>query len=264
MRAAISTLVEYLCKLTCDTAAIDWTPPVPAFGDLSRAQVATLGLNPSDREFVDVQGRELDGAQRRFPTLHSLGLRGWHEATDAHIGEIAEACRSYFEHNPYDAWFKRLDFLIQETSTSFYTPISPATHLDLVPYATGLKWSALSRPDRALLAEGAREVLGTILRDAPVSLLILNGMSVVSSFQTLCDAELRRVEKPEWSLPRRTGRDVKGYSFTGVVDRVADIDLGEKILVLGYNHNIQSSFGITQRVCQSIREWIGSSWRAWH
>ena len=264
MRAAISTLVEYLCELTCDTAAIDWTPPVPAFGDPSRAQIATLGLNPSDREFVDVQGRELDGSQRRFPTLRSLGLRGWHEATDAHIEEIAEACRFYFERNPYDAWFNRLDFLIQETSTSFYTPISPATHLDLVPYATGLKWAALPKRDRALLAEGARKVLGTILRDAPVSLLILNGMSVVSSFQMLCDVELRRDEKPGWSLPRRTGRDVKGYSFTGVVDRVADVDLGRKVLVLGYNHNIQSSFGITRSVCQSIREWIGSSWRAWH
>ena len=263
MRDAISTLVEYLAELTCDTAAIDWTPPVPAFGDLSRARVATLGLNPSDREFVDAHGRELDGPQRRFPTLRSLGLQGWHEATDAHLEQIAEACQSYFERNPYDAWFNRLDFLIQETSTSYYTPLSPAAHLDLVPYATGTKWATLPKRDRALLSEGAREVLGTILRDAPLNVLILNGMSVVSSFQILCEVELCRNEEPAWALPRRTGRNVKGYSFTGVVDRVADIDLGEKVLVLGYNHNIQSSFGVTRDVCHSIREWIGSSWRAW-
>ena len=264
MRAAISTLVEYLAELSCDTAAIEWTPPVPAFGDPSRAQVATLGLNPSDREFVDVHGRELDGAQRRFPTLRSLGLQGWHEATDAHFEEIAEACRTYFERNPYDAWFNRLDFLIQETSTSFYTPLSPATHLDLVPYATGMKWATLPRREQELLSEGAREMLGTTLRDAPVSLLILNGMSVVNSFQMLCDVELNRDEQSEWSLFRKTGKNVKGYSFTGVVDRVADIELGGKVLVLGYNHNIQSSFGITKNVCRSIREWIGSNWRAWH
>ena len=264
MRAAISTLVESLCELSCTTATIDWTPPVPAFGDPSRAQVATLGLNPSDREFVDVQGNELDGEKRRFPTLRSLGIESWHEATGGHIEEIAEACRSYFERNPYNAWFGRLDFLIQETSTSFYTPISPATHLDLVPYATELKWAALPKRDRALLAERAKDVLGTILRDAPVSLLILNGASVVNSFQTLSDATLYREEKPEWSLPRSAGKEVKGYSFTGVVDRVADVDLGGKVLVLGYNHNIQSSFGITQGVCQSIQEWIGVSWRAWH
>ena len=155
MRAVISTLLDYLLELTCDTAAIDWTPPVPAFGDPFRAQVATLGLNPSDREFVDVHGRELDGVQRRFPTLRSFGLQAWHEATDAHLDEIAEACRFYFERNPYDAWFNRLDFLIQDTSTSFYTPLSPATHLDLVPYATGMKWATLPKRDRALLSEGA-------------------------------------------------------------------------------------------------------------
>ena len=107
-------------------------------------------------------------------------------------------------------------------------------------------------------------MLGITLRDAPVSLLILNGMSVVNSFQMLCDVELNRDEKSEWSLFRKTGKNVKGYSFTGVVDRVADIELGGKVLVLGYNHNIQSSFGITKNVCQSIREWIGSNWRAWH
>ena len=263
MRAAISTLVEYLAELTCDTAALDWTPPVPAFGDPYKAQVATLGLNPSDREFLDVHGRELDGAQRRFPTLHSLGLQSWHEATDAHLEEIAEACRSYFEGNPYHTWFNRLDFLLQDTSTSFYTPLSPATHLDLVPYATEMKWAMLPQRDRALLSKGAREVVGTILRDAPVSLLVLNGMSVVRSFQLLSEVELYREEKPQWSLPRKTGKDVKGYSFTGVVDRVANIDLGGKLLVLGYNHNIQSSFGITQTLCKSIRDWIGSNWRAW-
>ena len=264
MRAAVSILVKYLCEMTRDTAVIDWTPPVPVFGDPSRALVATLGLNPSDREFVDVQGRELDGTRRRFPTLRSLGLECWHEATDVHFEEIAEACRSYFKRNPYDAWFGHLDFLIEETSTSFYTPINPAIHLDVVPYATGLKWGALPGRDRALLAEGASEVLGTILRDAPVSLIVLNGASVVKSFEMLCDVDLCRDEQPEWSLPRRTGRHVKGYSFAGVVNCIADIDLGGEVLVLGYNHNIQSSFGITQGVRQSIREWIGCRWRAWH
>ena len=264
MRGTISELVEHLVELNDDTAAIKWTPPIPAFGDPYRARVATLGLNPSDREFVDAQGRELDGTQRRFPTLRSFGLESWNEATAVHIEEIAEACRSYFDRNPYDAWFGRLDFLIEETSTSFYTPMSPATHLDLVPYATELKWAALPKRDRTILFEGAKEALGTILRDAPVSLLILNGMSVVHSFQVLSTVELRRDEQPEWSLPRKTGRQVKGYSFTGVVDRIADVQLGGKVLVLGYNHNIQSSFGITNNVLHAIRKWIGNSWRAWN
>ena len=117
-------------------SVIDWAPPVPAFGDPSKARVVTLGLNPSDREFVDRRDRELDGPQRRFPTLRSLGLEGWHQATDAHMEAIAEACRSYFERNPNDTWFRHLDFLIKETGTSFYQTEGHAAHLDLVPYAT--------------------------------------------------------------------------------------------------------------------------------
>ena len=49
------------------------------------------------------------------PSVH-LDFGVGTKQSDAHIEEIAEACRSYFAHNPYDAWFKRLDFLIQETS----------------------------------------------------------------------------------------------------------------------------------------------------
>ncbi len=49
--------------------------PVLAFGDLFKAGIATVGLNPSRREFLDNHGRELDGPKRRFETLGSLGAR---------------------------------------------------------------------------------------------------------------------------------------------------------------------------------------------
>ena len=179
MQTTISALLKYLCEIAGDTAAIEWTPPVPAFGDPTKAQVATLGLNPSDREFVDLYGRELDGPNRRFPTLRSFGLGSWYEATDVHIDEIVAACRSYFTHNPYHRWFARLDFLLQDTSTSYYSSIGHATHLDLVPYATARKWAELSRREKDLLTDCSRDALGGILRAATVDLIVLNGMSVV-------------------------------------------------------------------------------------
>ena len=49
------------------TDVIPWSCPVPAFGDLSTSFVATLGLNPSNREFVDKAGNELEGASRLSP-----------------------------------------------------------------------------------------------------------------------------------------------------------------------------------------------------
>ena len=46
---------------------------VIAFGEC-RARVATLGLNPSRKEFHASNGRALSGDDRRFETLRSLGV----------------------------------------------------------------------------------------------------------------------------------------------------------------------------------------------
>jgi hypothetical protein len=47
--------------------------PVVAFGDVRKATVATLGLNPSKYEFLDHRGDEREGGERRLETLTSLG-----------------------------------------------------------------------------------------------------------------------------------------------------------------------------------------------
>jgi hypothetical protein len=43
------------------------------FGDLFRADVATVGLNPSDQEYLSKAGEMLAGRAQRFATLASLG-----------------------------------------------------------------------------------------------------------------------------------------------------------------------------------------------
>src|SRR5256885_16941618 len=110
--------------------------PVPSFGDLSSSGVATLGLNPSNREFMDELGEELEGTFRRFHTLNSLGLASWSDVDSRHLRLILESCRTYFLGNPYDRWFKRLDQVVSGTQASFYDVSRQACHLDLIPYAT--------------------------------------------------------------------------------------------------------------------------------
>ncbi|HCI3116061.1 TPA: hypothetical protein NOV40_004615, partial [Salmonella enterica] len=68
----IKTLIEYLDDENLrQSGIISYASPIPAFGSLSRAKIATLGLNPSNNEFLDLNGKELDGQQRRFHTLNS-------------------------------------------------------------------------------------------------------------------------------------------------------------------------------------------------
>src|SRR6266699_3693586 len=86
LKTVLSDLVRRLdAEDLGESGIIPWGAPVPCFGDLTRATVATLGLNPSNREFVDDAGRELDGPHRRLHTLKSLGLSRWSDVTASHL-----------------------------------------------------------------------------------------------------------------------------------------------------------------------------------
>jgi len=235
---------------------IPWSAPVPCFGNLPSSQIATLGLNPSNREFVDGVGHELDGPHRRFHTLKSLGLARWSEVTTRHLRLILEACRAYFLRNPYDAWFKTLDQVISGTKASYYEPSTTACHLDLIPYATARKWTELTSRERSSLLALAGDTLGLLLRDSPVRVLILNGSSVAQHLQQIAGIRLDRQRMIDWSLPRRKQSHVVGFAYRGTVRHLAGVTLRREVMVLGFNHNIQSSFGVTTQVRAAIRRWI--------
>jgi hypothetical protein len=252
-------------KIKLGTAIIPWSCPVPAFGDADQSSLATLGINPSNLEFVDTHGRELDDSCRRFHTLNSLGLRHWDEANVRHSRLIWEACRSYFDTNPYDGWFRQLDDLIRDANASYYVSESAARyracHLDLIPFATANKWTQLARRQRWELLCSAGNTLGLLLREARIKVVVLNGALVVDHFQQLAGVRLSARSMPDWNLPRKSQSPVRGFAYTGKVSEFAGVKLKHRILALGFNHNIQSSFGVTLGVRKAIRGWIARNAR---
>lgn len=231
---------------------IPWAAPVPVFGDTSCARLATVGLNPSGREFVDQAGSELTDDARRFHTLSSLRLLEWSDADARQIRLMLDSCFLYFTRNPYSSWFRPLDRIISGTPFSLYG--SGACHLDLVPYATSPTWAKLSPQRRLKLLTFNADILPLILRDSPIHILILNGQSVVQNFQAMTGSTLRQVEMPSWVLP--SGNRHRGFSYRGEIDHLTGISLAKPLLVLGYNHNIQSSFGVSADVKKRIGSWI--------
>lgn len=257
LHGALTTLIDRLDDSIAATMdVIRWGCPVLSFGDLSTSRVATMGLNPSNREFVDESGNELEGIARRFHTLNSLGLSSWADADARHLKLILQSCSEYFLGNPYDTWFKKLDQVVQGAEASFYDPSRTACHLDLIPYATSRKWTELTTAQRSSLLEVAADILGLLLRDSPVRVLILNGQSVVDEFQEIAGISLDKQLMSDWTLPRSLGRDVSGYAYSGKVNTISGIALAHEVLVLGYNHNLQSSFGVTNGAIKAIRDWI--------
>jgi len=253
----LTTLINRLDSAALSkTGVIRWGCPVPCFGDISSSHTATLGLNPSNREFMDHSGDELQGAGRRFHTLKSLGLTSWSDVDARHLYLITESCRSYFFRNSYDRWFRKLDHVLSSLNASYYGRRPRACHLDLIPYATVRKWTELSARQRSSLLNASADTLGLLLRDSPVRTLILNGKSVVEQFEEIAGVRLEKQSMRGWFLPRRSKPGVTGIAYRGVVEYLSGVRLSSKLLVLGFNHNLQSSFGVSRQVIQAIRHWI--------
>lgn len=257
MITEISDLIRRLNDPIIETLdIIPWASPIPAFGNPLFSQIATLGLNPSDKEFIDGDGIELSNNYRRFQTLKSFEISDWRQINDNQIKVLVKQCNDYFIRKPYDGWFKRLDYLISGTSLSYYFPSMAACHLDLVPYATFKKWGDLSAIQKNKLLNDYGDVLGNLLRHSKIKALVLNGKTVIDNLIKISNVEFIVDEQPTWNLPRETSIDIKGYSYIGFLTQIGGIDLDKKILTLGFNHNIQSSFGVTSFVQKEIRNWI--------
>ena len=71
--------------------------PVLSFGPARSAVVATLGLNPSRKEFLDRDGRELTGPLRWLATHTSIGTSDLSNASVEVLAQILNDCDTYFQ-----------------------------------------------------------------------------------------------------------------------------------------------------------------------
>ena len=235
---------------------IGWASPVLSFGAPISAKVATLGLNPSNREFVDRNNNTLRGNEIRLHTLESLNLTSWHSAQKKDLTKIIEKQFNYFNENPYGQWFNVLESLLTPSGLSYYGKSATLCHLDLSPYATHKKWTNLTSQEEKLLLEMSKNILPRILRESRIETLILNGRKIVKEVEKAGNLALTSQRVADWDLPRRSGRDVPGFSYQGTLHCLFGHELRKPVSVLGYNHNLQSSFGVTKKVKNSISAWI--------
>ena len=70
--------------------------PVLFFGDLFAAEVAAVGLNPSQQEYLTPRGELLVGAAQRFASLESLKAPGRESLTDGQCAEAVSWMRDYY------------------------------------------------------------------------------------------------------------------------------------------------------------------------
>lgn len=209
--------------------------PVISFGNAESAWVATLGLNPSLREFADAKDNWLTGAQRRLSTLDSLQIPDLADASDDHVAQVVSDCYGYFQTNPYH-WFKDLENLMAAgVGASFYD--GTACHLDLVQWATDPVWSNLSPAVRKQLIDEDREFLRQQLRNEKIRLVLLNGLTVINQ---IADMGVTLTDRGQAVSASKSCRIVTGTD-------------GDTVFI-GWSANLQSGFGMSNTFKDAIAQ----------
>lgn len=147
------------------------------FGDLLTAEIATVSLNPSRREYTNNRGEELEGAERRFETLNSLQASARASMSDEQCDRAIATMRGYFDPDkPAYSWFASLSRVVQGMGYDYQR--REVAHLDLVQEATDPTWSKLlsEKPSegRSLLESDAPFLQWQIER-FPLKALFCNG-----------------------------------------------------------------------------------------
>jgi hypothetical protein len=199
--------------------------PVIAFGDVRRAWCATLGWNPSKLEFLDSTGRLLNGDARRLETSESLNLTS--SSAKREFGKrVFDGCNRYFHRRPYRRWFDVLEKVLKHVGASYYD--GSACHLDLVQWATNPVWSGLEASEKERLLISDLPFLRQQLSQENVRLLLLNGAGIMQAYEAHFGVNLERLV----SVDGNRLRIFRGFATP-------------KLLVVGWNINLQSSFGVS-------------------
>jgi len=239
-----------ICRPRPDYASIirDSTPVV-SFGNAFTAEAATLGLNPSRVEFLSYDGQLLAGAERRLEDLFSLGTPGVGAVDPAHAKAVLEGCNNYFHRRPYRRWFNQLEPILNQIGASYYD--ETACHLDLVQWATDPVWGRLSRATQQTLIAADKDFLLQQLRNENIATLLLNGRGVIDNFQSAMGLVLHPVELGTAECDRLSGKSVAFFRGS----------LFDRVTVLGWSTNIQSSFGVSNEmrrfIAEKVRDLVG-------
>ena len=224
--------------------------PVVAFGNPMTANVATIGINPSSREFLDAKGQLLPEENRRLADFQSLGIKSHKEINESVAKRVLEESNSYFRRDEsVYKWFEPLQtYVLDPVKASFRD--STASHLDLVQWSTAPVWGSIKDAKaQDLLIQDDIRFLGELLKAASYKVVFMNGSTVV---KTLEKFGLVEIEQDGWT-PLGKGTK-KSALWKGRV-------IGSDAVCLGWSLNLQH-YQTTEENKVLLRKWIGENFNA--
>jgi hypothetical protein len=209
-------------------STVGGTLPVLFFGDLFKAEVASVGLNPSDQEYLTKSGAPLTGPAQRFATLDSLGAADRAHLADEQCEEAIEWMRAYYEEGKpvYTSWFNALSRVVEGFGASFRQ--RSAAHLDLVQESTSPVWSELPAGEKEALLRQDLPFLDWEIRAFPLRAVICTDKTVSVHVRRLFGVEVEE----EGTLAR-----IKWWVGRAAVD-------GRELGFAGWNYPLARATGL--------------------
>lgn len=207
---------------------IPGTTPVISFGDFTSARVATLGINPSSREFLS-GGKLIPTSKKRLVDFEVLGSEAAFPLNRDQASHVWDGCTNYFLTNrAYWSWFRPLSNLLGATGGLSYES-GEVCHLDLSPWATDPVWGNLRKEQKRELVSDGLELLNWQTQHNHLDAIIFNGRQVYEVIKEFTDIEIKAIEPYRY---KAGGKELTSELVTGVGP------LGQK--VLGWTLNLQN------------------------
>lgn len=145
--------------------------PIVFFGNVEKAEIATLSLNPSNIEF-EHKGK------RRCVDRKELKVKDHQKLTREQSESVYQSLLLYFKVNPYKRWFNPMNKLFEKKELEYYN--DKIVHLDISPWATSNKWNGLSREERESIIDTS--IIKNVIEKRGIKKLFINGKTTFNVF----------------------------------------------------------------------------------
>ena len=151
--------------------------PIVFFGEIEKARLATIAINPSNREFTNTKHEIFPPNKKRFVDRDILGVSDNDTLSLKQAEMVYQSLCNFFHKRPYMQWFGQLEKLFLEANLSYFK--GDIINLDISPWATSVKWSNLTEEQRSDLVSHGGKLLQTILNAGQLRCLFVNGKTAI-------------------------------------------------------------------------------------